>query len=377
MSETIFKTRSAEGTTTAQDAKARTAVSKSSGHPRIVGNSPQIETLRSHLATIGPSDAPILVRGETGTGKELVAQALHAQSGRSGELVSVNCAAIPAELLESELFGHEKGAFTGADARRIGRIEQANGGTLFLDEIGDMPLELQAKLLRVLESRRIRRVGAAAEVDVDFRLVTATHQDLDKMIAQSDFRADLYFRIAVFALELPSLKERINDLPLILEELIRQYCDAHPNAEPTHYDPTGVRALCAYSWPGNIRELRNVMIRAMVLFPGRMINGTMVRESLLSQKLPNGMAVNETPAALPEAQGLPDPTSFKAGSTFDEDLDLRRYLRDIEISLIEAALLSKGGCVSQAADALRLRRTTLIEKMRKYGLKRDEITFVA
>lgn len=342
----------------------------------IVGNSPQIETLRSHLSTIGPSSAPILVRGETGTGKELVAESLHRQSGRNGELVAVNCAAIPAELLESELFGHEKGAFTSADTRRIGRIEQANGGTLFLDEIGDMPLELQSKLLRVIESRRIRRVGGAEEIEVDFRLVTATHRDLDAMIAAGDFRADLYFHIAVFALELPSLKERVSDLPLMLEELIRQYCVEHLEVEPTHYDPSAVRALCAYSWPGNIRELRNVMVRAMVLFPGRMITGAMVRETLLSQKLPTGQG-QDSHASLPEAQGLPDPSAFKAGSNFEENLDIRRHLRDIEIALIEAALLSKGGCVSQAPEALRLRRTTLIEKMRKYGLKRDEVALAS
>ncbi len=210
----------------------------------IVGETPVMQQVKSNIALIGQSDAPVLIQGETGTGKELVAQALHAVSGRSGELVAVNCAAIPADLLESELFGHEKGAFTGAETRKIGRFEQAHGGTLFLDEIGDMPATLQAKLLRVLETRKVRRIGAAQETEVDFRLVTATHRNLTT--GEVEFREDLYFRVAVFQISLPKLAQRVSDIPLILDRMLRQAQAKDPRLVLPHFDQSAIRALCAH-----------------------------------------------------------------------------------------------------------------------------------
>ena len=337
----------------------------------IVGETPIMAHIKRQIAVIGRSDAPVLVQGETGTGKELVAQALHAASGRKGELVAVNCAAIPSELLESELFGHEKGAFTGADSRKIGRFEQANGGTLFLDEIGDMPPSLQVKLLRVLESRRVRRLGSMNEIEVDFRLVTATHRDLASG-QEVEFREDLFFRVAVFQLTLPPLADRVSDIPLIMDRMLRDTQSRDSAIEIPHFDQTAIRALSAHPWRGNVRELRNMMVRATVLFPGQMITGEMVRSYLLCAGLPDFVHTgSEMPATLPEAQGLPNPDQFRNVGDAGQALDIRVYLRDIEVALIETALQRTSGCVSKAAEALRLRRTTLIEKMKKYGLQRS------
>lgn len=335
----------------------------------IAGESPAMVQIKKHIAVIGQSEAPVLVQGETGTGKELVAQAIHAVSGRTGPMVAVNCAAIPSELLESELFGHEKGAFTGADQRKIGRFEEAHQGTLFLDEIGDMPPSLQVKLLRVLESRRVRRLGASQEVEVDFRLVTATHRNL--LDGEVEFREDLFYRVAVFEMALPPLAQRTADIPMIIEKMIDEYRQKDPNIAPPLFDLSAIRALSAHPWRGNIRELRNTLVRSTVLFPGQVITDEIVRNYLLCAGLPDFVVNGGTPEApLPEAQGLPDPTQFRQLADEADDLDMRRYLRDIEVALIEAALDRTSGCVSRAADNLRLRRTTLIEKMKKYGLQR-------
>ncbi len=253
----------------------------------IPGESVSICRVKQLIAAVAVSDAPVLVRGSTGTGKELAAEALHRASGRGGALIAVNCAAIPADLLESELFGHEKGAFTGADRQRIGRIEMAHGGTLFLDEIGDMPLALQAKLLRVLESRRISRVGGTSEIEVDFRLVTATHRNLDAQVAAGGFRCDLYYRINVFPLELPDLRERASDIPLILARMLEDQLARDPALDLPHFDTSALRALAGHSWPGNVRELRNVLARAIVLFPGRIVTARHVRENLLQLAMPD------------------------------------------------------------------------------------------
>ncbi len=337
----------------------------------IAGESAPVRQLKRMIAAVAVSDASVVVTGPTGSGKELVAEALHRASGRSGALVAVNCAAIPADLLESELFGHEKGAFTGADRARTGRIEQAQGGTLFLDEIGDMPLALQAKLLRVLETRRIQRLGANAEVPVDFRLVTATHRDLAQSIEQGQFRADLYFRINVFTLAVPGLSERTCDIPLILARMISEHMCKNPAADAPHFDLSAIRALAAHSWPGNIRELKNVLQRAFVMLPGRMVTARHVRDNLLGMAMPDpsddGRDLPEAP--LP-AGDLPDAASIQSAFGQMGDIDLRGYIRDIEVAMIEAALDKRAGNVAQAADTLRLRRTTLIEKMKKYGIRR-------
>ena len=339
----------------------------------IVGETAPMRTLKRMIAAVAPSDAAVLVRGPTGAGKELVAEALHRASGRKGALIAVNCAAIPAELLESELFGHEKGAFTGAERARPGRIEQAAGGTLFLDEIGDMPAALQAKLLRVLETRRIQRLGGSAEQTVDFRLVTATHRDLTAAVAAGDFRADLFYRISVFPLSVPSLAERTADIPLILARLIEDHAAANPHTEVPHFDLGALRALSAYPWPGNIRELKNVLMRAFVMLPGRMVTARHVRDNLLGMEMPcpdSAEIVMPAPPAPAEKGALPDPSQFHEALARLGDIDLRGYIRDIEVALIEAALDNRQGNVAQAADALRLRRTTLIEKMKKFGIRR-------
>ena len=339
----------------------------------IVGETAPMRTLKRMITAVAPSDAAVLVRGPTGAGKELVAEALHRASGRLGALVAVNCAAIPAELLESELFGHEKGAFTGAERARPGRIEQAAGGTLFLDEIGDMPASLQAKLLRVLETRRIQRLGGTSEQTVDFRLVTATHRDLSASVAAGDFRADLFYRISVFPLSVPSLADRTADLPLILARLIEDHAAANPHVEVPHFDLGALRALSAYPWPGNVRELKNVLLRAFVMLPGRMVTARHVRDNLLGMEMPNPDAaevVLPEPPAPAQKGGLPDPSQFHEALARLGDIDLRGYIRDIEVALIEAALDNRQGNVAQAADALRLRRTTLIEKIKKFGIRR-------
>lgn len=339
----------------------------------LVGETAPMRQLKRMIAAVAVSDAAVLVRGPTGAGKELVAEAIHRASGRKGALVAVNCAAIPAELLESELFGHERGAFTGADRARAGRIEQAAGGTLFLDEIGDMPLALQAKLLRVLETRRIQRLGGASEQTVDFRLVTATHRDMTAAVTEGAFRADLFYRISVFPLSVPSLAERTADIPLILARLIDEQCQCNPALDAPHFDLGALRALAAHSWPGNIRELKNVLLRAFVMLPGRMVTARHVRDNLLGMAMPDpeteSFTLPEPPA--PQAKGdLPDPSQFHDALTRLGDIDLRGYIRDIEVALIEAALDKRQGNVAQAADALRLRRTTLIEKMKKFGIRR-------
>jgi len=339
----------------------------------IIGETAPMRTLKRMIAAVAPSDAAVLVRGPTGAGKELVAEALHRASGRKGALVAVNCAAIPAELLESELFGHEKGAFTGAERARPGRIEQAAGGTLFLDEIGDMPAALQAKLLRVLETRRVQRLGGTTEQTVDFRLVTATHRDLTAAVAAGDFRADLFYRISVFPLSVPSLADRTADIPLILARLIEDHAAANPQTEVPHFDLGALRALSAYPWPGNIRELKNVLMRAFVMLPGRMVTARHVRDNLLGMEMPcpdSAEVVMPEPPAPAEKGALPDPSQFHDALTRLGDIDLRGYIRDIEVALIEAALDTRQGNVAQAADALRLRRTTLIEKMKKFGIRR-------
>ena len=347
----------------------------------IIGRSAPAKELKRLIEVVAEASTSVLVLGETGTGKELVARAIHEASGRAGKLVSVNCAAIPSELLESEIFGHEKGAFTGADKPREGRVEIAQGGTLFLDEIGDMPLPLQSKLLRVLENRTIQRVGGNKEIQVDFRLICATHKDIQASVDQGGFRADLYYRINVFPIQVPSLAERQVDIPLIASSILAQLASDEDSKVPT-IDESAMTELSRYPWPGNVRELKNVLERAMVMFPQKLVTSTNVRENLLRMKVPDR---NEEMSALWEAsEGLngidigagaseppiPHPAHYKEWFQYFESIDLRRHLSDIESVLIEAALESTEGSVSQAAERLGLRRTTLIEKMKKLMIEK-------
>lgn len=324
----------------------------------LVGQSAPMLQLKETIAVAAPSDVSVLVRGETGVGKELVSRALHLLSGRKGELVAVNCAAIPADLLEAELFGHEKGAFTGADKQRIGRIEQARGGTLFLDEIGDMPADLQAKILRVLETRRVQRLGGSGEIEVDFRLVCATHRGLMEQVRAGRFREDLYYRIAVVPISVPSLAERIEDIPELLDAMALSRRAAGAVRPQPVFSDGALRAMADYRWPGNVRELRNVFERATVLFAGAEVSAVDMRDVLL----------NEDPVrrAAPKAEAQTGGSDQLRRTLVEEgSVDFRRHLQAVEIELIEMALAAKQGCVAHAAKALRLQRTTLIEKMRK------------
>ena len=249
----------------------------------IIGKSKSVLELKLLINKVAVSESTVLVLGETGTGKELVAEAIHKASKRKGQFVPVNCAAIPSELLESELFGHEKGAFTGADRARAGRFEMSSNGTLFLDEIGDIPLSLQAKLLRALESKKIQKVGGGKEIPLNLRMVCATHQNLEKKVNEGSFRADLFYRINVFPINVPTLAERVEDIPLLLEHLLNSL--KNKNDLPKFSDEA-ITALKRHLWPGNIRELKNVIERAHILFSGEEVTKNNVFENLLRLKVP-------------------------------------------------------------------------------------------
>ena len=349
----------------------------------IDGDSPETKSMKKLIAMVSQTDSTALVLGETGTGKDVVAQAIHKCSKKKGALVTVNCAAIPSELLESELFGHEKGSFTGADKQRKGRFEQSSGGSLFLDEIGDMPLPLQAKLLRAIESRTIQRVGGAEDIKIDLRLICATHRDLEKKVESGEFRADLYFRINVLPINVPSLAERRTDIPDLYNKLLKNL-NLSREMQPI-FSPEAITALSKHNWPGNVRELKNVIERACIIFPGKEVTSSNVFENLLRLKVPTlaeeQNAIWEMTADLsgvnhididdkldsPEDY-LPHPKNYKNWFTFYDEIDLRRHLQDVEIVLIEQALEKTGNKIAHAADKLKLRRTTLIEKMKKYSI---------
>ncbi|MDC1356763.1 sigma-54 dependent transcriptional regulator [Pseudomonadota bacterium] len=349
----------------------------------IDGESSETKSMKNLIAMVSQTDSTALILGETGTGKDIVAQAIHKCSNKKGALVTVNCAAIPSELLESELFGHEKGSFTGADKLRRGRFEQSSGGSLFLDEIGDMPLPLQAKLLRAIESRTIQRVGGAEDIKIDLRLICATHRDLEKKVESGEFRADLYFRINVLPINVPSLAERRTDIASLQATLLKNL-NLDKSIEPI-FTPDAITALSKHNWPGNVRELKNVIERACIIFPGKEITSSNIYENLLRLKVPtiaeeqdaiwdmtadlsgiNDLIDNDIPEN-PEDY-LPHPKNYKNWFTFYDEIDLRRHLQDVEIVLIEEALEKTNYKVALAADKLKLRRTTLIEKMKKYSL---------
>ena len=345
----------------------------------IIGESKKILELKFLIEKVALSESTVLIQGETGTGKELVAQALHKSSKRKGAFIPVNCAAIPAELLESELFGHEKGAFTGAEKSRAGRFELSSGGTLFLDEIGDISLSLQAKLLRALENKSIQKVGGGKEIALDLRMVCATHQDLEKKVADGSFRADLYYRINVFPINVPTLSERNEDIPLLIKYILD---NLKKHDMPPEFSSDAIEVLKRHLWPGNIRELKNVLERAYILFSNKKIEKNHVLENLIRLKAPTSKeeqealwdATQELEASdniinLSEtnksSSPLPHPKHYADWFDFFENIDLRVYLRDVEVVLIESALKKSDGVVSKASDLLKINRTTLIEKMKK------------
>lgn len=338
----------------------------------LVGTSRAIQHVREMMAQVADKDASVLITGPSGTGKEVVARNLHHNSARKDKpFVPVNCGAIPAELLESELFGHEKGAFTGAISSRSGRFELAEGGTLFLDEIGDMPLNMQVKLLRVLQERTYERVGGTKEMKTDVRIIAATHKDLESMIESGDFREDLYYRLNVFPIEMPPLKERIEDIPLLLNELIARL--ENEKRGSIRFNSAAIMSLCRHEWPGNVRELANLVERMAIMHPYGVVG---------VQELPNKFRHidgfeedNEVnlPVEVPASTGSnvmdPDAPALLPVN----GIDLKDYLGRLEKSLISQALDDSNGVVARAAEKLSLRRTTLVEKMRKLGLNKDKV----
>ena len=339
---------------------ARSEVRTAQGS-RLIGDSEDMQQVRRLVRQVAPSTATVLIHGESGTGKEVVARQIHALSGRKGPFVAVNCGAIPEHLLESELFGHERGAFTGAVAARPGRFELAQGGTFFLDELGDMPAVMQVKLLRVIEERCIERVGGTRTIPVDVRLIAATHRDLAERIEHGKFREDLYYRLSVFPIEISPLRMRPADIAPLVDEFIgRLQGDTTINLEIT---PQAMAILEEYAWPGNVRELANLIERLIVVRP----NGVVTARDL--------------PWPLTEADdagtGLPEVLSTKFAATDadsgvtlpTEGFDLKAYLAKIEREMIEAALAESDGVVQHAAEMLGIGRTTLVEKIRRYGIR--------
>lgn len=340
----------------------------------LVGISQSISNVRTQIEQVADSEASVLILGDSGTGKEVVARNLHFHSDRCDKpFVPVNCGAIPADLLESELFGHEKGAFTGAISARQGRFELANGGTLFLDEIGDMPLPMQVKLLRVIQERVFERVGSNKSIKADVRIVAATHRNLESEISEGRFREDLFYRLNVFPIEMPSLSERIEDIPLLLEELIVRM--ENNKRGSVRLTAAAVLALQNYEWPGNVRELSNLVERLLIMFP----NGVVDAHDL-PEKYRQGLALSatsETSELVNENTKIQQPVGShivnKATSNDvlpEEGIDLKAHLLDLESNLIKQALDDANGVVAHAAQRLNMRRTTLVEKMRKYGLQR-------
>ena len=360
-------------------------------HSHYIGISNAAQGLRSMLATIANSNATVMITGESGSGKELLARLLHDQSDRCGaNFVPINCAAIPKDLLESELFGHRKGAFTGAVADRIGRFELAHGGTIFLDEIGDMSLDMQVKLLRVLQERTVDPIGGSRQVQVDVRVVAATHRDLETEIEAGRFREDLYYRLNVLPVVTPPLRDRPDDVPELLAFFAKK-C-ANYGQLPIRFKPDFLDALQKYPWPGNVRELSNLVDRFSTLYAGQELDLRAIPPTLLPKGLVSAQAelqakapllakLEMTPppevlaempdAAEPEendiegiimlAQGMPQLPP--------EGLSLKERMAQIERSIIEQALERNSGNVSRTAKLLNLQRTTLIEKINKYELR--------
>ena len=308
------------------------------GFEQIVGRSAALRRVLRQVEVVAPTDSGVLIQGETGTGKELIAQAVHNRSGRRDRpFIKVNCAAIPSGLLESELFGHEKGAFTGAIARKPGRFELADKGTLFLDEVGDIPLDLQAKLLRVLQEREFERLGSTRTQQVDVRLIAATHRDLKQMVAEGIFRSDLYYRLHVFPLPLPPLRDRSEDIPTIVRHFVDKYSQ-RMNRHIETISPRTMEALKDYAWPGNVRELQNFIERAVILSPGTSLRAPLDE---LTQ-----VTVQSSPTHL---------------STLEE-MEREHVLR----ALKESNWVTGGP--KGAAAKLGMKRTTLAYRIRKLGI---------
>jgi DNA-binding NtrC family response regulator len=319
----------------------------------LFGRSTEMIRIIELIKTVAGSDLPVLVRGETGTGKELVARALHREGGRSGEaFVAVNCAALPESLFEDELFGHEKGAFTGADRQRIGKIELASGGTLFLDEVGEIPYPMQAKLLRAIAEKKITRVGGEREIDVDARIISATNRPQEELESERTFRQDLYFRLNAVQIDIPPLRERVDDIPLLAVHFLQQDSDRYRKDVNT-IDPAVMAQLISYAWPGNVRELENVIGRAVLMSSGRSLTSVELRDSQPEE--------DEARVDLPEGS-----------EHMHLDDVCRQVLGNVERAYLRDLLIRTRGNVSEAARKAGVTRRTFYNKLATYGMKRDD-----
>jgi sigma-54 specific flagellar transcriptional regulator A len=364
--------------------------------PEIVGRCESMLKVLETVAKVARSDSSVLVLGESGTGKELIASAIHRLSPRSHKpFIPLNCSAIPENLLESELFGHEKGAFTGADRRRVGHFEAAHEGTIFLDEIGDMPLSLQAKLLRVLQDKKFTPLGGNAFKEVDVRIVAATNTNLDKAVREGKFRTDLFFRLNVLPVQLPALRERADDIPALLEHFVERANRNHRIAEPCYLTDEVMHQLCRFAWPGNVRQVQNLMERLVVMKGGGGITAAdIAREipELIAANLESTVVVPATGIAKPYApaesyshtpsaanarmagtlprpgQAAPAHVPASFGELPGSGIDLLRFIEDLENDLIRQALERTNNNKNQAAKLLGLNRTTLVERIKKRRL---------
>jgi len=329
----------------AENSRLREVVAGSNGFCGIISRNPVMEDIFSQIRKVADLKTTIVILGESGTGKELVAKAIHRNSRRTNKpFVAVNCGAIPENLLESELFGHVKGAFTDAGSDKAGLFEQANGGTLFLDEIGEMPLALQVKLLRVLQEEEIRRVGATVSRKIDVRVLSATSRNLEEDSRSGRFRGDLYFRLNVFCIQLPPLRERVDDIPLLAEHFISSY-SAAMERPPARIAPAAMRSLMAYAWPGNIRELENAIERGLILSEGGVIEETCLPATVCGE---GGGGVTTAP---------------------DENLSIKKAEEAMERDLIRKALAKTGGNRTQAAKILEISHRSLLYKLKEFGIE--------
>jgi sigma-54 specific flagellar transcriptional regulator A len=344
---------------------------------RLKGNSQAIVNIRKAIDQVAESDATVLILGESGTGKEIVARALHDASLRRSKLfVPINCGAIPGELLESELFGHEKGAFTGALNARQGRFEMAEGGTLFLDEIGDMPMSMQVKLLRVLQERTFERVGSNKTLHCDVRVIAATHRRLADEIKENRFREDLFYRLNVFPIEMSPLRDRAEDIPLLVKDIVA--CMEASNRGSVRFTKASLAVLMQYEWPGNIRELANLIERMAIIYPNEQVDVGNLPEKFQRYKAPDEIGITTETVTIDsydqsekvEVSDTMEDLSAGLAQLPEQGIDLKEYLTVMEGDLIRQALNECNGVVAHAAKRLNMRRTTLVEKLRKFDLQR-------
>ena len=342
----VIQTSLERGRLKSENAYLRSQLEERYQFEGIIGRSRAMQPLFSMLETVARTTSTVLITGETGTGKEVIAKAIHHNSPRkTHKFVAINCGAIPETLLEAELFGHERGAFTGAVGMRQGRFEQASKGTIFLDEVGTMSLGLQTKLLRALQERAFERVGGNQTIKVDVRVIAATNSALQEMIKEGSFRADLYFRLNVIPITLPPLRDRREDIPLLVAHFLKKFA---PDAPP-QMSQSAMRSLMAYPWPGNVRQLENAIERAVTLSGGR--------------------TEIDVTDLLPEMQDVPPPTATPYVDLPDEGMDLSAYLSSLERDLIKRALDRTRGNRNKASEVLHIKRTTLVEKMKRLGLE--------